>query len=360
MRPGAPPGVLPRWSVWVWAWVICAGTLLASCGVPLSQWEAERELLAADRLADRGEHAQALVAYRRLQTELTRADLVRYAAFREGLMLERQGHSEEALRVYALLWQAPVSLHDERAAQALYRTALIHDAAGRAEDGVAIREHVIVRFPNTLWATDAFRDLRRIWRETGRPETQLEWTARVFPALRNTEMADTLLYHAGVVLADELGECTLAIEAFTLVVDRFTRSSLVDDAIWRHAGCYREMGLQVAEERLLTDFIDGREISLFMGNYDSQFYNPALQRLIEMRREEGDVLGELQTIERLLETFPLTLQAPRWRFRLAELHGMRGDVAAMKREAQRVERDHPDSRWIERTWRLVQEAHAGP
>lgn len=343
-------------AVLLWT-LIAFGTLAsAACGQPHTQWESERSLLEADRLADRQEFAAALVEYRRLQGALTRDDLVRYAAFREALMFERMERWTEALEGYALLWTRPVSLHDERAAQALLRSAAILDRIGEPERGLEMREAVALRFPNTAFGSDAFRLLRQHWIDSGVPHTQLDWTVRHWPLLRQTELSDTVIYLAAVTIEEVMDDCATAITIYHQIPRTWTRSGLVDDAIWREAGCWRALGDIDNEERILNDFLDGREISLFMGNYDSRFYNPALLRLAEIRAEHGDIDGEIAALRRFIRVFPLSLSVPEVRFRIVELHARNGDPAAMAREARRIVAEHPDSRWGPRAMRLVEEA----
>ncbi len=344
--PVACDAVAPRASAALVV-LLAMALLTGACGVPRSAWEFERELLAADRLADYGHHEDAYQAYEALAWRSHREDLLRYIQFRLGLMRERQGRYDEALTQYRSLWAAPMSLYDEEAGRALLRSALIaRDALGMPAEGDRLLEGLILTLPNTAAADDAFVELIDVWRESGTSRRIVAFTSEHYPSLANTEIADNFVYWTGRVLQDDLGEPAAALELYWTVISRFHRSALVDDAVWRSASALRSLDRIDEEYGLLMAFIDAREVSWIMADYDSVYYVPALFRLAEIHEERGELVEAIAVWRRYQTTFFLSLRVDDVQYHVMELQRRLGDIRGMRASLQWLRDEHPRSRYV--------------
>lgn len=339
---------------------LIVGAGLAACGFPQDHWQFHRDLLDADRLADDGEYIEARRAYDALAPRSHRDDLTRYIRVRSAYMLEREGRYEEALAAYEAIYTRPVSLVDSEAARAMRRAAIVYRDG--LDDEVAWREvsEALVRtFPNTIPVDDAVVDLARYWVERGQPEGFVSWVAEVYPGLAYSSVADNLVYRAARVLHEAADDPAASLALYEVIRFRFHRSGFWDDAIWNTAVAYRQLSerdpayrdelgrsYRDIEYHTLLQFIDAREVSWIMGDYDSVHYSPTLFRLAEMHEEDGDFPGAIEMWRRFQRTYPLSLRVDDVQFHIMELQAELGDVEGMRRSLRWLEREYPLSRFI--------------
>lgn len=341
----------------VLSWFAVTG---AGCGVPYDDWAFHRALLDADRLADDRRNMEAAEAYWDLAFDARRDDLLRYIRFRIALMYEREGRFDEALALYALIYRQPASLYDDYAANALLRTGyILRDELGRTGEGLDVIAAVIRTFPDTMYADDALTDLLRYWRDRERPDLMLAFLGDVYPPLFETEIADNLVYWSARLLDEDYDDCDEAMPLYRIVITRFHRSGLVDDSIWRTALCLRRNDRIDEEYALLLDFIDGREVSWVMADYDSEYYGDTIRRLAEIHEQREQIAEAIEMWRRFQETFPLSLRVDDVQFHIMELQAQLGDTDGMFKSLRWLERNYPDSRFIARGRDLLQATREG-
>lgn len=345
-----------------------------ACGVPQDHWQFHRDLLDADRLADDGAFLEARGAYQQLAPRSHREDLTRYIRLRAALMLEREGRYHEALEEYAAIYTRPASLVDSEAARAMRRAAIVYrDGFGDTLAWREINEAVVRTFPNTIPVDDAVIDLARYWTERGEPRAFVRWVVEVYPGLAYSSVADNLVYRAARVLHEDADDPAAAIALYEVIRLRFHRSGFWDDAIWQTAVAYRELATRDPgyrddlgqsyrdrEYHTLLRFIDGREVSWVMGDYDSVHYSPTLFRLAEMHEEAGELELAIAMWRRFQQTYPLSLRVDDVQFHIMELQAERGDVSGMRRSLRWLEREYPLSRFIARGEALIAERTGAP
>lgn len=335
------------------------GFLISACGLTEARWDVYRGLLDADVLADDGEYMEAHAAYLALAPDIQRDDLLRYVRYRLGLMLEKAGRIEEALAAYALAYERPAGLYDHNAGQALFQTAEIYRYHYQDEaTAVEIYQAVIRNFPNTFFADDALLELIDFWRERGQSDVLLAFLTSHYLPLQRTEISDNLAYWTGRVLQDDLARPSEAIEVYEILIYQYHPSGLVDDSIWRTALCYRVLGEIDAEYRLLDHFLDSREVSWIMADYESEYYVPALNRMAEIHEDRGELREAIEVYEAFLRMYKLSLRRDDVKYHIMELQLELGDVEGMRRSLEWIREEYPRSRFIARGEALLETAGA--
>ncbi|MCB9520433.1 MAG: tetratricopeptide repeat protein [Myxococcales bacterium] len=320
--------------------------VVAGCGVPAASWDFNRALLAADALADDGDFSGAYSRYLELASESPRDDLRSYIRYRLGYMLEQQGRDDEALAAYASVYQNPTSLYDHSAGQALFHAGRIvarRDGAAAAEP---LWKAVIETFPNTYSADDALYELIDTLRASGRSRELYAYLVDRFIALQRTEIADNLAYWTARVLQEDLADPESALEVYGVLVTNFHPSGLVDDSVWRSALCYRTLGRVDDEYRLLKAFIDTREVSWIMADYESEYYMPTLFRMAEIHESRGELREAIAVLERFQGMYKLSLRRDDTQYHIMELQLELGDLAGMRESLAWLEAEYPRSRFV--------------
>lgn len=325
-----------------------------------ARWQMHRDLLEADRMVDDGDFMEAYDAYLALTPRIDREDLLGYVRFRLGYALELADQHERALDAYAEVYRHPQGLYDHTAGQAMYRTALmLRDVWGDDEAAIGALQAVVATFPNTYFADDALLELIDTWRERGQVDRLYGYLTANYGALRYSEIADNFVYWTGRVLQDDLGRPADAIEVYRIILYNFHPSGLLDDATWRTALCYRSLGRLDAEYWLLKAFVDAREVSWVMADYESEYYRPSLERMAEIHLERGEVADAIAVYERFQRMYPLSLLRDDTQYRIMELQAQIGDVGGMRRSLAMLQDEYPGSRFTRRGAELLTTTESG-
>ena len=331
--------------------------LLSACGFPRAHWEFHRALLDADRLADEGQYALAEEEYLRLAPDAYRDDLMRYVRYRVALMQEKDERYDEALESYAAIYLHPYNLHDELAGRALFRSAnIVGEYLGDEEERIHMLTGLMTGFPNSAAADDALWELLDLFEERGDYMTLLNWFADIYPGIQDTELADTVVYRTARILHVEMERYEEAIEVYGVVARRFHRSGFWDDAVWYSAECYAAMGDTDSEYWVLMTFVEGREVSWVMADYDSGYYGDAYWRLAEIHEEREEWSDAIAVWRRWQRRFPLSLKIDDIQYHIMELQLADGDIAGMRSTLDWLIDNYPDSRFIDDGEALLAEA----
>ena len=333
--------------------------MTVGCGTTPERWDFYRALLDADVLADDGEYAEARTAYEALAPASDRDDLLLYIRFRIALMDELAGDFDAAITGYREIWESPYSLYDHTAGQSLFRTAeLVRDEFGDEAGAVELFETLIETFPNTHSADDALFELIAYWRGRGESRRLVDYMTSRYVALQRTEVADNFVYWSARLLQDDLGDCEAALALYEIVIVNFHPSGLADDSVWRSGLCHRTRGDLDAEYRLLSAFVDAREVSWIMADYESEYYKPSLFRMAEIHEDRGELAESIRVLERFQRMYTLSLERDDTQYRIMELQLRLDDIAGMEQSLRWLEREYPESRFIARGEALIAEARA--
>jgi len=327
----------------------------AACGVPASAWQFNRDLLAADDLADDGHHAEAYERYRELAARSPRDDIRSELRIRLGVMRERMGDVDGALRHYAEAYNNPRSLYDHHAGDAMYRSARLMAAEQGPDAAEPLFRAIVTTYANTFAADDALGWLLERYRSTGRSAAIAAWMIDVYPPLMRTEVADNLAYWTARVMQEDLSNPAAALELYSLLITQFHPSNLMDDSIWRSTVCYRELGRTDDEYRLLKAFIDVREVSWIMADYESEYYRPTLERMAEIHEERGELREAIAVWERFQTTYRLSLYRDDNQFHIMELQRDLGDIDGMRASLAWLREEYPRSRFVRQAEALLAE-----
>ncbi len=333
---------------------IVALLLLGGCGMARSQFDFTRGLVNADRLADDGAFDRAAEAYDGLAWKADRVDLLRYVQFRRALMDEHRGRLAEARAAYLRIAGSPTSVYDDDAGEALYRMALI--AREQEKDEVeAARwfELMLLSYPNTSFAPDAFDAMVERLRGQGDHAGALRYAEGVYTRLQDTEVADDALYRIARIADEDLNDPEQALGRYLELTRRFPRSSFTDDAAWRAAACYGRLGKPELEYGTLEAMLDEREVSWIMADYESRYYVPALLRMAAIREQQGRLLDAVAVLHRFRDTYDLSLKRDDTGFDIVRLllaAGHRDEAAAMVAELRET---FPDSRFTRKAQALL-------
>lgn len=334
--------------------LLVALLLFAGCGMARSQFDFTRGLVAADRLADDGELDRAADAYDKLAWEADRVDLLRYVQFRRALMDERRGRLVEARAAYLRIATSPTSVYDDDAGEAIYRLAVIAREHDRDEVEAGRRyEQLLLSYPNTSFAPDAFDAMVERLRGQGNHADALRYAEAVYTRLRNTEVADDALYRIARIADEDLKDPKQALGRYLELTRRYPRSSYTDDAAWRAAECYGRLGQTEMEYRTLEAMLDEREVSWIMADYESRYYVPALLRMAAIREKQGRLLDAVSVLHRFRDTYDLSLKRDDTGFdivRLLVAAGRREEAAEMLRELKAT---YPESRFTRKAEALL-------
>ena len=333
--------------------------LSAGCGTTPERWEFYRGLLDADALADDGEFDEAQAAYLALAPASDRDDLLLYIRYRIALMDEMSEDYEAAIRGYRAIWETPYNLYDDNAGKALFRTAeIVRDVYGDAEGAVELFETLIETFPNTSSADDALFELIGYWRARGESGRLVAYMGTRYVGLQRSEIADNLVYWSARLLQDDMGDCGAALSLYEILIVNFHPSGFVDDSVWRSGLCHRALGEIDREYVLLSSFVDAREVSWIMADYESVYYKPSLFRMAEIHEDRGELEDAIAVLSRFQRMYPLSLDRDDTQYRIMELQMELGDIDGMRDSLRWLEREYPESRYVARGEALIAEAVA--
>lgn len=334
-------------------WLVAA-LLFGGCGMARSQFDFTRGLVEADRLADEGQLDRAAGAYDKLAWEADRVDLLRYVQFRRALMDERRGNIDAARAAYLRIAASPTSVYDDDAGEAIYRLALIAREHDKDEVEAASRfEQLLVSYPNTSFAPDAFEAMIERLRGASSHAEALRYAEAVYRRLSDTEVADDALYRIARIADEDLNDPKQALERYLELTRRYPRSSYTDDAAWRAAECYGRLGNADMEYRTLEAMLDEREVSWIMADYESRYYVPALLRMAEIREKQGRLVDAVTVLHRFRDTYDLSLKRDDTGYdivRLLVAAGRRQEAMEMLRELRET---YPDSRFTRKAEALL-------
>lgn len=334
--------------------------LLVGCGTTYDTFSYHRDSLAADAMADRGEYEAALEAYTELSARATTQMDLQHLQVRSAYMLEQMGRAEDALVAYARIYTRPTHPYDDNAGRAIYRAGRVYrDLLDQPETAIDVWLNAVRLFPDSMFATDSLNQVERYYKKDERFDELLNIYASLYVELRDRDIAHALAYKSAVILDDDLDRCFEALELYDLIIHYFPRGGYIDNAIWRTGLCYRRHDRRDEEYRLLLDFVQGREISVLLGDYDYEQYTDAFLRLAEMHEEDGDLRGAIRYLRTFQKTFPLSLQADDIQFEIIEKWGQLGEFKEMRRYADELIRLWPESRYVSRVDALIEEAERG-
>lgn len=343
-----------RWAPHALVVVLVLGMLGCLRDPGVVAWEAQ--LVDADRALRRGDAHEALEAYGALRetaphargrtdTEQGRADA-----------LLALGRTEDAARAYLAASRATADR--EARARLVFRAArVVYDQPATQGEGLDAITRVVDRFPDTIAGLRALQYLQQHF--GGTPEGRdwlLGFYRSRFDALRRTPLADNLLFEGARIHVARGTEADdrAALALLTDLTTVYPREALWDDALWLRADVQHRLALYEEELDSLTTLVRTREKPLFFGNYETLYYHRSQYRIALLLRDTlGDLPGAISAFEVFVREYPFSKMYDDALFQLAELYvraGRGADAAAL---AERLARERPESRWVQRAKELA-------
>lgn len=323
-----------------------------ACGLTRSEWSYQRNVLAADRLADSREYNAAYLQYLALAPDAPVDVDLRYLRFRTALMLEKMERYDEAIDAYRAIWMTPSSVYDDYPAKALMHTAgIVDNVYDDHAEAESIYWGVVRAFPDSNSADDALFRLKKYY--TDNPAGFIDRIRDIYPELINTEVADNLLWETAIRLDEDFDDCAAAMDVYHLLAVRFHRSGFVDNAIWNTGACLRRLNRIEDEYELLVDFVGSRELSILIGDYNYRFYHPAYMRLAEIEEERGNLQEALKWYDIFQDIFVFALDWDDVQLTIVKHLLALGEREEAEERLEELKREWPESFKIERIKNLI-------
>lgn len=333
--------------VWLWA-----GLAACASDPRVVHWEAQ--LRVAEKHAFRGEHAEALSHFRRLQTSsptAVDADLMRRA---QAASLQKMGREGEGFAILTgLAQQAVRRSHRARAHYDIARLADRLDLPGQAQ--VIFRQLVRV-YPELMPGSTALLELERRAREAGGETLRehLAWTARVYSQLKHTTLADNLISFAAHAAArrfqsGEAGAYRLAYGLWERLLREHPTSDRADDARWNLSYLQEASGDFFGTVAAIRGIQRQRQQALFLGDSEHAFYWKGELRIARLWGERLDrPRNAIASYRRFVRDYPDN----RWHddalYWLACLQLRVGDEGGAEATFEMLKDSHPHSRYTGR------------
>jgi hypothetical protein len=197
--------------------------------------------------------------------------------------LERAGGFDEALAGYRAMCEGTPPY--ERACYDLSRLLFELD---RHAEGRAATASFLTGFPENPLAQPAVKRLSRHHVDSGTVPAGIGVLGELADAVRGSDAEDSIRYQLARLHREAGHQGAEARELQRILKAGRWESQLWDDAIWRLIEIRREQEDQAAEERLLRKLLDTREESRLIGSHNSPYHDDALLRLGQLRLEQGE------------------------------------------------------------------------
>jgi hypothetical protein len=194
---------------------------------------------------------------------------------------QQAGRIDEALAGYRGMCQRTPAY-----ARACFDYARLSFEVEPLREAREITRKTILQFPNDALCQSAVKRLRRSYRD------ELDTGIRELGSLaKETEgkgVHDTVLFEVARLArsADDPEQESATLLELASRYDRW-ESQLWDDAVWRLIEIYRDTKERSAEKKWLRKLLDTREKSALIGSYNSPYHDNALLRLGEIQMAEN-------------------------------------------------------------------------
>jgi tetratricopeptide (TPR) repeat protein len=320
--------------------------VLYGCGRDRVVYKWNERVLAAGELQDEGKLDEAEARYRKLLESSPDADARRHVLNELGAIAEERGDWKRALALYKKVWTEEID--DEAGGHALYHAATIVDEElGQTERGLAMKRKVAKRYPKSVSAEFAARDLVGHYEARGDFDAMRAAVDALYEDVADTPVADNMLFAAGESLEVEAKDEDAALPYYRKVYDTYPEGGLADDALWQAAMIYHRRQQWTPAIRLLTRLADNVETSWFVGSYNSPWANDArfeLGLIHLMYLDDYD--AALAHFERYLEDFPTSLQLDDAGWHIVHLYRLMGDQERYREALGEFIKRYPESRYV--------------
>jgi TolA-binding protein len=335
------------------------------------QWE--RAINQAQNMEERGEYDSAEDRYETLREVADEADERRYAALQLAQLHAERGNPDEALAGYKKLWEA--SVDDAHGARAIFEGSQLVEQQDQLEcptdtpdlQTTIVRDlpcpqlmqlKLVRRYPASMWAERGVEQLADYYVDRGNWSGLTRAFEALHEAVRETEVADDVLFEAGLRFRNDRGDRETALGYFRRLLDAYPEALLADDAAWEAADiCVARQDWACALP-LLTDLSTRVRQTIAapkLGTENSPYASKATYRLGFLHLTHLDAYGAAADhFRRYLSEFPDNRRADDSAWHLAHAYRLADERKAYRRALRDLIERYPKSRYADRARRELE------
>lgn len=235
-----------------------------------------------------------------------------------------------------------------RTARARFEIADLALAHGDPQQGFALLADAVRRHPDHGLAASSLFRLADHEAESGGPEGALRWLASVAPAMRSTELDQTVTFATARWL-ERAGRPAEAVAAYLRAAREhpYPHGALTDDAYWYAAELELSAERPAVAIAILRELLSARESpSQTLGSYERPRFSQAQMRIAEITRDKlHDRAAARREFHRLFTVHTTSILRDDALWAEALLARDDGDAAETCRLVRTLVSDLPDSRF---------------
>ncbi len=320
--------------------------VLTACSSKRFEFIWSDRYIEAARLHDQERYDEASEHYAQLLEHAPDEDKKRLIQYRMALMQEQQGDVDAALKSYADIYDDERA--DEYGSRAMRASILIYQERGDQSRAREMTMALVDKYPESIAAEHALRDIRKWHREEGREDKMAEYLLETSKTHAGTEIEDFALMMRGEVFEEDLSQDEQAIQAYEKVIELAYQGKLADDAIWRIAQIHiRNKRWEPALEYLDRLVAEHHEKSWFIGDYNSEFADEARLESGRIYLEElEDYDAAIAQFEKFIVEFPNSRLKDDAAWEVVKATELKGNAAATREAMEDFIKDYPESRYV--------------
>lgn len=296
------------------------------------------ELALLEARVAQGRYEEALAGVQETRFEDNACDvlLVRARA------LAGLGRFREALDDFARIGK---TCSDNRmiSARALFEMAVIVAGKSRnAPESVPLFRKVAVLFPEEPAARRAVVWLKEILVRHGGPNEALAELRALYREVGGTDLGALILFEAAQILGASRGVdedvILRRLALYSLILERHGQTNFADDAAIEAARLCLRLGYPMVAAKLAGKVLEKREVSWFIGSYDTWVYPEAAWIRARALEAAGDLGGAARAYIWFAEEFPGERRGEAALIRACALFRKLGMDDAAKEVSRRVDR----------------------
>lgn len=321
--------------------------LVLSCSAPALP----ADLADAERYVRRGQYDLAMQSYlaaqascKNIRRKRLRRSTCSSAHLGQAELLIDLDRKREAAHKYETIYE--VILDDPPAvAQATYRAGQLYLELGEEKRAYELLWKTVTDFPGEAFAADALRIVLRDGRR--RDPTQLfEVLGKLAVAMRETQVADNILYALADLAENEFGDQAAARQFYDQLATDYPDSGLRDESLWHGARLARLTGDPKGAATRLRTLLATREVAYGAGSYFSVWLDNAQLELGRVLRDDiGDNKAALREFRRLPEDYPASVLVDDAMYERAVTWNAIGRTDRACKALDRLKAKWPDSKY---------------
>lgn len=338
----ASPGLHRRFVSLLALIAFASGAVGCTSGGDAEDWE--ERVLDVRRLQDRGSYDEAERKYRELLEAADDDEHRRYVRLQLARLARDRGAQQTALERYRALWAEPTD--DEFSPRAMAEAAeLLATDLEQERRALKLRRRLVRSHPESAGAESALSSLADHYAERGEWDELRDVFDALYNDVRDTPIADNLLFRAGETLEERAEEVDRALEYYERLLREHPRENMVDDAEWQAAQIYVDRQNWTRALELLERLAERVGTSWMIGTFNSPHASKARFELGFLHLTHLDAPETaLEHFRTYLQDFPRNRRADDAAWHIAQAHRMMGEREEFHSALQALVDEYPESR----------------